>query len=218
MSSTLLILTALAGITLAQSTTEASVTSTTVDLLLGTLTSGFSGSVQTAAPCETVYLLTCSGQPICSDPVTVLPSLCPYFMYSTNLLQLTATQGPQHYIYNFENSVSDSKGEGTVTASQSCSLQNAKTAVCNQYESISFGGRSSTIRRQTTLSGDDLVYANVRITGGLERLAEATEECSTATAFPSRTGVSEGAAKPTSVIEVVKVVVPVGVAVAGILL
>ncbi|PPJ58178.1 hypothetical protein CBER1_02579 [Cercospora berteroae] len=201
MSSKLLMFTALAGLTLAQSTTEAINASTTVDLLLGTLTSGFSGSVQTAAPCETVYLLTCSGQPICPDPVT-----------------LTATQGPQHYIYNFQNSVSDSKGEGTVTASQSCSLQNANTAVCNQYESISFGGRSSTIRRQTTLSGADLVYANVGITGGVERLAEATGECSTATAFPSRTGVSGGAAKPTSVVEVVKVVVPVGIAVAGIFL
>lgn len=49
-------------------------------------------------------------------------------------------------------------------------------------------------------------------------MAEATGECSTATAFPSRTGVSEGAAKPTSVVEVVKVVVPVGIAVAGIFL
>lgn len=88
------------------------------------------------------------------------------------------------------------------------------------YESISHNGRSSTARRQTSLSGTNLVYAQIPITGGVESLAEATEACSTATSFgrATETGTSEGAARATSVSEVVKIVVPIGMAVVGALL
>ncbi|KAI5359307.1 hypothetical protein Slin15195_G069350 [Septoria linicola] len=202
MFSNILAFAVLATTAYAQSTTEANVETTTAELLLGTLTEGFSGTVVTAAPCETIYALTCSGQEQCpDDPVT-----------------LTATQGPTAHIFNFQNSVSNSKGEGSASMSQSCSLQNVNTAVCNMYESISHNGRSSTARRQTTLSGGDLVYAQIPITGGVEILAEATGACSTATSFGRATGTSEGAARATSVSEVVKVVVPIGMAVVGALL
>lgn len=95
-------------------------------------------------------------------------------------------------------------------------MGNYNTAVCAIYQSISFNGRSSTARRQTTSS---VVYAQVPITGGVEMLTGATGSCSTATAFSSPTGTSsQSGAKATSVREVVKVVVPIGMAVVGALL
>lgn len=144
----------------------------------------------------------------------------PTFFSSHHHRQLTATARPTEYIFNFQNSVSDSQGgeKGQASVSQSCSMENYNTAVCNLYESISFDGKSSTARRQTTLSGGDLVYAQVPITGGVGRLAAVTGSCSTATAFPSPTGTVESAARATSVREVVKVVVPIGMVVAGALL
>lgn len=76
MFSSILALTVLATTAYAQSTTEANVETTTAELLLGTLTAGFSGTVVTAAPCETIYALTCSGQEQCpDDPVTVHATL-----------------------------------------------------------------------------------------------------------------------------------------------
>ncbi|KAL9533173.1 hypothetical protein SMMN14_03161 [Sphaerulina musiva] len=211
---TVLVACALAATAFTQSTTislggnddnnEIETTTTTVGLLLGTLTQGFSGTVVSAAPCETILALTCSGQELCPDEAVTL----------------TATARPTEYIFNFQNSVSDSQGgeKGQASVSQSCSMENYNTAVCNLYESISFDGKSSTARRQTTLSGGDLVYAQVPITGGVGRLATVTGSCSTATAFPSPTGTVEGAARATSVREVIKVVVPIGMVVAGALL
>lgn len=76
------------------------------------------------------------------------------------------------------------------------------------WESISFEGRSSTANLKTTLSGDQLVYAQVPITGGLESVAEATGSCSSA---PAPTAVAQGGAMPTGfgLGSVVNVVVPV---------
>ena len=68
-------LSALAATVFTQSTTTTNVETTTASLLLGTLTQGFSGTVVSAAPCETVFALTCSGQELCPDPVTVLISI-----------------------------------------------------------------------------------------------------------------------------------------------
>ena len=74
--------------------------------------------------------------------------------------------------------------------------------------SLSFDGQSSTANLRTTIAGEDLVYAQVPITGNLEALAGATGVCSL-DASATRSG---SGAVATKVREVYKVVVPVGAA------
>lgn len=95
--------------------------------------------------------------------------------------------------------------------SQSCTIEGTSTdtsAVCSMAESISFNGRSSTASMQTTIAGNDLVYAQVPITGNLEALAGATGICS----LDASATMSGSGAVATRISEVYKVVVPVGVA------
>lgn len=63
---------AAAAVAQSPSATTSQPESTTASLLLGTLTTGFSGTIVSAEPCRTTYALTCSGQEICPDPVTVI--------------------------------------------------------------------------------------------------------------------------------------------------
>lgn len=101
--------------------------------------------------------------------------------------------------------------------SQSCTIEGTSTdtsAVCSMAESISFNGQSSTANMKTTIAGNDLVYAQVPITGNLEALAGETGACS----LDAAATMSGSGAVPTRVSEVYKVIVPVGAALlAGVL-
>lgn len=95
--------------------------------------------------------------------------------------------------------------------SQSCTIEGTSTdtsAVCSVAESISFHGQSWTASMRTTIAEEDLVYAQVSITGNLEALARTTGTCSLGAAA-TRSGSGAVAMR---VREVYKVIVPVGAA------
>lgn len=162
--------------------------SPTATVLVGTLSSGFVGSVVGAQCSETTIALACTVEEACSG------------------LTVTATQGPTDYRLVYSTSTDGAQGQ----ISESCKLEgpqnSATSAVCHILYSLSAEGRSTSTSFVTSIPGSSLNYEAVTLTANAGALASAT-------ACESGSG-----AAPTAFAQVYKVVVPIGAAVVGALL
>lgn len=189
---------------------------TTITALVGTLTTGFAGSVVGANGCDTTLALACTdtANPICASAesldVTVRASSLQSFAQPLTSQQVTVTQGPTAYQFEYGTSLQGVKA----TISESCDLQGPSgsftQAVCTASFSASGQGESTSSSTVSTVTDTDFfTYAQVPITAGASKLPTGSATACSA---------SDNAAVATGISEVYKIIVPVGAALAGALL
>lgn len=125
--------------------------------------------------------------------------------------QIMVTQNPSEYEFAYATSTLG----GQITLSQSCSLDgpsgSASQMICSASYRVSAGGQatgSTTV--ETLTNSDDFNYGQIPITAGAEKLPSAGTSCTVTQ--------EQGAAAPTCVSEVYKIIVPVAAGLVGALI
>ncbi|KAI5359306.1 hypothetical protein Slin15195_G069340 [Septoria linicola] len=181
----------------AQSTTSApsaGEAETTITALFGTVTSGFAGSVVSANACETTLALACTATdvPLCEE----IPDLT-----------ATVVLGPTAYEFIYATSTLG----GIVTIAQSCDLEGPSgsftAASCTASLDVSAAGVATATTVTTSITDSaEFMYAPIPITAGASLLPSAGASCS---------ATADSGAAPTGVVELYKILVPVGAALAA---
>ncbi|GIZ42188.1 hypothetical protein CKM354_000546600 [Cercospora kikuchii] len=167
---------------------------TTITALFGSLTSGFAGSVISANGCDTTLALACTDSAI---------ALCEEIPDLT----ATVTIGPTAYEFVYATSIYGGKG----TIAQSCDLDGPSgsftAATCTASVYASVGGQETATSTVSTITDTaEFTYAQIPITAGASNLPSAGATCDAAES-------SDSAAAPTGMVELYKILVPVGAAV-----